>query len=45
MYDDFHAHLVETNLETQASNMHEKSKERVKKEIFLHLYRGKIQDI
>ena len=41
MYDDSHAHLVETNLKTQASNMHEKSKEKVKKEF----YGGKIQDI
>ena len=32
MYDDFHTHLVETNLKTQASNMHEKSNEKVKKE-------------
>ena len=32
MCDDFHAHLVETNLKTQASNMHEKWKEKVKKE-------------
>ena len=26
MYDDFHAHLVETNLKTQKSYMHEKNK-------------------
>ena len=32
MYDNFHAYLVDTNLKTQASNMHEKSKEKVKKE-------------
>ena len=32
MYGDFHAHLVETNLKTQASNMHEKPKDKVKKE-------------
>ena len=30
MYDDFHSHLVDTNLKTQASNMHEKLKEKVK---------------
>ena len=33
MHDDFHVHLVETNLKTQASNMHEMSKEKVKQEI------------
>ena len=32
MHDDFHVHLVETNLKTQASNMHEKSMDKVKKE-------------
>ena len=32
MNDDFHAHLVETDLKTQASNMHELSMEKVKKE-------------
>ena len=26
MYDDFHAHLVETNLKTDESNMHGKYK-------------------
>ena len=31
MYDDFHAHLVVTNLKTQKSSMHKKLKERVKK--------------
>ena len=37
MYDDFFAQLVDTNLKTQASNMHEKSKEKVKKE-FLFIF-------
>ena len=32
MYDDYHAHLVEIILKMQASNIHEKSKEKVKKE-------------
>ena len=31
IYDNFHAHLVETKLKTQESNMHEKLKEKLKK--------------
>ena len=38
MYDASYAHLVETNLKTQASsNMHEMLKEKVKKE-FLYIF-------
>ena len=37
IHDDFHAHIVETNLKTQASNMHEESKEKVKKK-FPHIF-------
>ena len=32
MYDNFYAHLVETNLKNQALNMPEKLKEKIKKE-------------
>ena len=32
MYDDFHAHLVETNLKIQASNVHKNLMKKVKKE-------------
>ena len=40
MYEDFHAHLVETNLKTQASNVHEKMKEKVKKK-FPYIFKKK----
>ena len=44
MYDDFHQHLVETNLKTQASNMHEKFEADGEEGISLHFYGGKTQD-
>ena len=39
MYDDFHAHLVETNLKTQASNMHKIRRRRWRRNVLTSLQR------